>query len=335
MRFFKHSIGFFIPILAIILGACTLPSTYAPTHQPTTESGNPEYTAAAATIAAQLTEISIPIEPLPTSEGARTDTPEPAAPSPSQPPANAEDIPTETLPPTSSAFPTNTPLPSDTPIPTETPTPTNTSPPTDTPTPTLVVDDPKIVMELGEPSWQDTFENTSNWPLYNDEHVSMNLTSNNELQMTAKNADKWESWMLTWPVLTNFYLEVVVTPLDCNGLDRYGLLARASADAKGGYLFGLTCDGRYSFRTWDGEGFNMLSAWTPSPLVLKGPGQTNRLGLLAEENRFTLYNNGHLLTTIVDEAESFTEGLVGLFVGSVLTPNMTVQFTEVSIWELP
>jgi hypothetical protein len=136
-------------------------------------------------------------------------------------------------------------------------------------------------------------------------------------------------------VLTNFYIEVEVTPLQCSGLDRYGLLVRASADATSGYLFGFTCDGRYSYRIWDGEGFDMLTPWTPSPIIEKGPEQTHSMGLLVEGNNFSLYSNGELLVRVIDENNSFEEGLVGLFVGAVITDNFTVEFSEVSIWELP
>jgi hypothetical protein len=135
--------------------------------------------------------------------------------------------------------------------------------------------------------------------------------------------------------LKNFYIEVLATPLQCTGLDRYGMLARAGADAKSGYLFGFTCDGRYSLRTWDGEGFTMLTAWTPTTIIEKGPEQTHRLGLLVEGNIFSLYNNGELLIRVQDENNTFEDGLIGLFVGAVNTPNFTVQFTEVSFWELP
>ncbi len=321
------------PLLAITLltaislilgsGACTLPSTSGPaanTSQPAGE--DPGYTAAAETISAQLTGISNPIIDTPTQ-----------IPDATSASGTSEPTPTETFPPTSTPLPTNTPLPSDTPVPTNTLPPSPTSPPTNTPTITKEITDPKQRLGLGEPTWRDTFENAQNWPIYTDEHVTMRITEDQRLQMTSLNADKWESWMLTWPLLQNFYLEVTATTGECSGLDRYGLLARGTADAKNAYLFGLTCDGRFSFRTWNGESFTLLVPWTPSPLIQDGAEQTNRMGLLADGDRFSLYANDEHLITIQDE--TYTEGLIGLFVGAVLTDGFTVYFDDIAYWELP
>jgi hypothetical protein len=188
-------------------------------------------------------------------------------------------------------------------------------------------------VDLGEPDWQDTFKNASNWPIYTDEHVKMRITDDNKLEMISLQADKWESWMLTQPLLENFYLETIATLGECAGLDRYGLMLRATPNAKKGYFYGLTCDGHYSFRIWNGETFVMLTAWTSSELINTGEGATNVLGIHVEGDQFRLYVNDQPLTTVQDD--TFTEGLFGLFVGGPNTAGFKVWFDEISYWELP
>jgi hypothetical protein len=302
--------------LALLLGSCSLPARYAPTSP----EQNLAYTAAAQTIVAQLTDIANPTIASPTT---RT-TPGTAAPEASN------ESPVETLPNTSTPLPTKTPLPSDTP--TITPTPSPSATPTPTSSPTQPPADPKA--RLGEPTWKDTFKNGSNWVLYNDNHVSMDV-QDNQLMMTALKADKYDAWMLTNPPgnLTNFYLEVTVTPGECSGLDRYGLLARSTVAANQAYLFGFSCDGEYSLRIWNSVSYTMLVEWTASPFILKGADQTNRLGILIEGKKLSLYANGNLLTQLEDE--TFSHGAIGLFVGAVKTPRFTVAISEVAYWEQP
>jgi hypothetical protein len=105
-----------------------------------------------------------------------------------------------------------------------------------------------------------------------------------------------------------------------------------STDAYIGYLFGVTCDGQYSLRTWDGEEFTQLISWTSSALVNTGIGKTNHLGFWAKGNRIILYVNGNKLTEIQDSTH--TDGKFGVFIGSVETDNFTVEVDDISYWIL-
>ena len=205
------------------------------------------------------------------------------------------------------------------------------APPAATPEPsaTSVAGDPKL--ELGDPTWRDTFNNSDSWPIYDDEHVQMSV-QDSSLQMTLLNADKWNSWVLTTPILRNFYLEVTVKPGDCADNDNYGLLARAPSETEA-YLFGFTCDGKYSFRRWTGERFATNVDWTASEYILSGKNQTNHLGLMAKGTSFSLYANGHLLTELHDA--NYLRGGIGLYASAFKTANFLVRFQEVQYWELP
>lgn len=300
-----------LPVLFLsafwILAAC---SGATPTP---VETLNPKYTSAAQTIVALMTEVAQPdtATPAPATMAAVTLQPgletalaaEPATVTPSGP--------------------TETPAPTETP--TDTPTPTTTP----TPTATFAAGDPRA--ELGAPAWQDSFADGSNWFMFEDEHVTMTV-SNGELTMAALQTGKWDSWMLAYPILENFYLEGVFSQGKCKGEDRYGMLVRAP-DPNQAYLFGVTCDGQYSFRRWDGKRNHWLGEWTAHEAIATGSNQDNRLGIRAEGRTFTLYANGKELASFSDG--NYREGGIGLFVGAGETPKFEVNIEEVSYWQLP
>ena len=301
-----------IIIQGLFLSACVtnIPALPSPT------SPEEAYQASVATIAAQLTAI------------AGTSVPELAG----NPTTSASPIYTETLPPTSTPRPTDTPEPSET----LEPTPTSlilTGLPAVVPTATLSNENPKA--NLGEADWIDSFESGLNWPLYNDDHVNMQV-QNGQLVMTALIAnrkDPWDDWMITQIELSDFYLEVAARPGECQGLDRYGLLARAASDASRAYVFGFSCDGRYSLRLWDGEKYFMLKEWTSDQNIQKEPDQVNRMGLLARGDRLTLYANDAFLAEFQDD--TFTEGAIGLFAGAAITDGFRALFDQVMYWTIP
>jgi hypothetical protein len=193
---------------------------------------------------------------------------------------------------------------------------------------------PDTGLPAGDPDWRHTFSDGNGWPLYEDDHVGF-AVEDGRAQLTAFNAESWDGWMLTWPVLSDFYLEAVfVTPDDCSGLDRYGLVFRQDdpEDEFVGYLFGVSCDGRYGLRGWDGDGFDALTSWTASSLIPDQPGQSFRLGVWAEGDTLRLYVDGRVLAEITDD--SYEEGQFGLFVAAADTPNFTVEVDEIAYWGL-
>jgi hypothetical protein len=238
--------------------------------------------------------------------------------------------------PSATEIPTETPLFTSIPSLTETPTPTITPSLTVTPslTPEVTLADTDPKSGLGDPAWRDTLTDSDNWPLYEDGHVRFEI-EDDELTMTAFNADYWNGWMLTWPVITDFYLEANATSGECAGLDAYGILARVSRTDQGhkGYLFGFSCDGHFSLRTWDGESYTMLTEWTSSTHIISGANQTNRIGIWAEGDRLKLYANGNLLAEVTDSV--YEKGMFGVFVGAVETAGFQVTVEEIAYWNLP
>jgi hypothetical protein len=232
---------------------------------------------------------------------------------------------TETdLPP--QATPTTTPTLVNTP--TLTPTPTLET----TPTPTLGAEDPRNTLK--NPTWVDDFADQSDWALYTDTHASFEIGSDG-LEMTAFNPDFFNSWVLSWRRVEDLYLETTGKFGQCAGRDAYGLMIRSTGGNNGyiGYLFGISCDGRYSLRSWDGDSMSTIIGWTPDDSIKTGAGAINRIGIWAIGNQLSLYTNGEFLVQISDASHQ-SEGLFGLFVSSAQTANFTTTITEISFWNL-
>lgn len=223
------------------------------------------------------------------------------------------------------AAPTTAPV-----TPSATPSTAVTAAATPTVSATTSAGDPRS--KLGTPTWQDDFANDTNWSTGAGKYTSITVGSN-KLQITGLTAI--DGWRLTFPTITDFYLEATFQTGTCAGSDRYGLISRIPDlnNANSGYLVGLTCDGKYSLRKWDGTNMRELIAWTSSDTILSGSNQTNRLGLLAIGSQLTVYINGTALKSATDS--TFTSGHFGVFIGANQTPNLTVTATQIAYWENP
>ena len=213
---------------------------------------------------------------------------------------------------------------------------TTPAPATDTPdiyapavTATPPPQDPRL--NAGAPAWLDSFSSAANWPLYDDEHIQMSI-QDGILRMTAPVADRWESWIVSNQPGADFYLETTAQAGECAATDRFGLFFRAP-DPSRGYLYGITCDGRFSLRIWDGTAYRPVMDWTSHSAIRQGSNQINRLGVKASGSAISLFANGFLLSSVSDD--TYRSGLFGLFIGAAATPGFHVDFNEVAFWFLP
>jgi hypothetical protein len=221
---------------------------------------------------------------------------------------------------TQAVVPTNTPLP-----PTEAPV----TEPTMTATPEA---DPRN--ELGNATWRAAFgkDTEQTWFQFDDEQAKVEMKPD-QLVLTSLKANSRDVWSMSYPVLTNFYLEITGTSGDvCSGKDRYGPIVRAP-DNNQGYLYQISCDGMFQLRSWDGAEFTDLIKWTPSENIFQGPDQTHRLGFMAEGNMLSVYVNGFLLGEVEDD--TFDTGTFGISIAAADTPGFTMTMTEAVYWELP
>jgi hypothetical protein len=209
-----------------------------------------------------------------------------------------------------------------------------TEQPTDTPeppTPTINPDNPKE--DLGEPDYEDDFSEIRKWEEFDIAEAQMAI-HDGEMYFTIKEIDPASRWAVSWDEIADYYLEVNArTPDSCAGLDRYGIMFRAP-DVDHGYHFGLSCDGRLSLSTWDGETWIVLIDWTENDFINSGPNQNNLLGILAVGEEIKLYVNDEWVATLTD-ATYLNALRYGVFVGADETNDFTVRFDDLKWWGVP
>lgn len=201
---------------------------------------------------------------------------------------------------------------------------------TPTITPTFLPEDPRTT--LGPPSWIDTYANGSNWPLGSDKYASA-VVENGTLKMTSlTNAN---GWRLTYPNITNFYLEAKFQNDTCDKSDHFGIIFRVPdiSAANQGYFYGIQCDGKYFLKVFAENVMTSIAYAKASTAITTGKDAVNRLGIMAEGDKLSLYINGVLVKEINDT--HFTRGGFGIFVGSDIVRNLTVSVDEIAYWSLP
>lgn len=291
--------------MVIILAGCNLPSKAAPT---------PSDADMATRVAQILTSM-----PSPTSQGTLLQ------PTSALPTARPTDVIVQVESPT--------PEPTTAPTATFTTTPTSTSAPAATPT--LSPSDPAA--RLGAAAWTDNMDNGDNWPLGTDKYTALEF-KDGSMRLTGLTGT--DGWRLTWPKLTDFYLEASFLAPSCTGSDRYGLIVRVpnGLTPDRGYLVSFTCDGKYSLRRWNasvgtkGEMVTLID-WKESTAIKAGANQTNKMGIMAVGSRLIVYANGQLLGEAKDA--TFDKGYFGVFVGARQTEDLTIRVDQIRYWENP
>ncbi len=187
-------------------------------------------------------------------------------------------------------------------------------------------------LNLGEPTWRETFDNSARWFLVSSNNTQFNI-EDGEMVMQSASPGSFDEWGLSnYQSISDFYMEATVRTGDnCSGLDRYGLLLRSS-DPNQGYVYGFSCDGRYRLYAWDGSNYIGLQEWTASSSIKSGPDQTNVIGIYMVGDTIKLYANGNLLTELEDK--TFSDGQFGLFVAAGATPNFTAYVSDLTLWEI-
>jgi hypothetical protein len=292
--FFILVIIFLIPGM---LAACTRPISNAPETIPSVA-----YTQAVQTVVAKLT-----VTPAATI----------------QPVASPTAVPTQTA----ESVPTETPIPH-----TETPKLESTATTAASPAVTLDPSDPKA--GLANPDWHEGFDGTGAWYVFQDEFIRFQSIGN-KLEMTAFQANNRNGWALAPQLVSNkFYVEMTATFGDtCKGADHFGLMLSPVSSADKGYLFGISCDGKYVLWKWDGTRMTTLVKWAKSEGILDGADKTNQIGIKVEENKLSLYANSTLLTELTDE--TYDKVYFGIFVGAAETANFLVKVSSLNYWSLP
>ncbi len=195
----------------------------------------------------------------------------------------------------------------------------------------IVVLETEANLNLGDPSWIESFNNTNSFFPVNTANTLF-AAGPGEMLMRANNPGQPEEWGLAYPELRNFYLEgTFITGETCSGIDRYGFIVRAP-DASSGYIFNFSCDGRYRVYLWDGTNYIPLLDWAKSPSIVPGPEAKNVMGIWANGSIFEIYANGKLIAETSSDLYDF--GRMGLLIGAGETAGFEVTVEEVRYWDL-
>ncbi|MBM4423003.1 MAG: hypothetical protein FJ030_06370 [Chloroflexi bacterium] len=147
--------------------------------------------------------------------------------------------------------------------------------------------------------------------------------------MISHQTENYE-WTFDGKKLTNFYVsaETVMPDGQCKIGDHWGLIFRYKDNANF-YMFGVSCDGTYTLMKRQDGIFETVLQPTLSPAIKK-LGQTNVIGVRAVSNQLSFYANDRFLITVADN--TFSEGLIGMYVRALLTPDLTVHFDDITAY---
>ncbi|MEK6220833.1 MAG: hypothetical protein N2D54_01120 [Chloroflexota bacterium] len=218
--------------------------------------------------------------------------------------------------------------------------PTNT--PTTAPTPSEPPFDPQAEFKR-VPTYVDDFETDDNWV----SKVTGALPDTENLQLVLKSGlmevtgkyQEYDTWWMAPTVLRDFYLEIEVDSGKCSGSDAYGVIVRADSGELGvhGYIIAFTCDGQFFVRRMDSTNpYYAEQTFIPtnSDLIKRGSNKTNLLGVLFEDNTYTIYANGYPVNGFGTIDSTFEFGRYGLFVKAGPTENYTYSIHNMRVWNL-
>ncbi len=297
-----------LPALTLLLtSALLLSSCSGFTGQPSpTGVSDLEYTQAAETITAALTQNALP--PAVTEEMVE-EASNPTS-SPTSPPE-----PTETLPPTSTPLPTKTPRPTDVPQPTNTPTPDFSPTPTFTPEPAwnLVYQD-----DLKSGSW--ITEKTNSYRLqYSMGGYMISSDVENDIVFSVRKGE-----------FTNVRVDVTGMRVSGPTDSYYGVICHF---ANGGnyYLLGIGVDGWYGIALKQAGQIRFLKEGMDTSGTVRMAGAENQIRAECGAGKLTLWVNGVQMASVDDQ--TFTGGAIGLGVGNRKTAGAEIVFKDFMVYE--
>ena len=204
------------------------------------------------------------------------------------------------------------------------------------PTATFAPGDPRA--KQGTPSWIDNMANDQYWPTGATADTDLNFTNGHMYLKALSGRFAWR--LATIGTYNDYYVETTAHFMACSGSDSYGIIFRVPdiTTADQGYLFGITCDGKYYLRKWDGKvppkgHMTYIITDKASPTILPGPTQTNRLGVMAIGSHLLFYINGKYVEDVQDA--SYPKGYVGVFINEDNTTNMVVEVDQMAYWLNP
>jgi hypothetical protein len=210
-------------------------------------------------------------------------------------------------------------------------TPSQEPSPTITPTPS----DPASA--LGSPFWSGGLNSGGAFGLsdpYEDPNSRIYI-QNGKMILISLQAVGWKTWRLTDRQISNYYLEAQFKTQSCAGMDKYGLVFRANDYGSGmGYYYEVTCGGLFGLLKWGTSNQSYVINQTANTNIMQGSNQTNRLGVLVKGNSIRLFANGKQIFETNDSSFQ-TATKIGVFIAAVNTPGLTVEVSQIQMWNVP
>lgn len=223
------------------------------------------------------------------------------------------------------------PLPTYTPAPTLPPTATiDWFPATATPTrlPTLPVNPtPDQRPAIGEVKLADDFLQSDTWQTIENNQGTVAF-GKGDLTIAISKPRGYLSSINKQAMLTDFYLELTMSPSLCKGDDAYGLFFRA-AGSFDNYRLVINCSGKVRLERMVSGKPVPLHDWEASGQVPPGSPLEIRVGVWAVRNEFRIFINDFYQFAVRDPV--YKAGGIGVFARSGGDNALTVSFSDLVV----
>jgi hypothetical protein len=183
--------------------------------------------------------------------------------------------------------------------------------------------------EYGSLIFSDDFTEPGTWQ---ESRSSLGSAAVSNQQLTLALTDKGEYLysLRREPELGDFYLEITASPSICRGEDEYGLLIHFTG-SDNFFRFSLTCDGRARVDRLFNEKPSSPQPLTFSGAIPPGAPSSSRLAIRVVGRQMDFYVNDEYIYTVSDP--SIPEGKLGLFIRSQNQEAMTVNFSDLQVYQ--
>lgn len=227
------------------------------------------------------------------------------------------------------------PLPSDTP--TSLPATSTATivwfPSTNTPTPYLTLErtaTPDLSPWYGDVLLQDDFSSAEFWQTSIGPEGN-SAVGNHALSLAVSTPKASLVSLRSEPYLSDFYLEMDVTPNLCTPEDLYGLTFW-SVSEKIYYRYALNCSGMFRVDRVSLNGVVKLIDWTPSGQIPRGPQTTTRVAIWSGGGQLRFYANGVFQGYCI--APKVGSGGLGVFVQASGASPVSASFSNLVVYKI-
>jgi hypothetical protein len=209
-----------------------------------------------------------------------------------------------------------------------------------TPTPFHITDkdDPRAILDLSDPDYNDYFDVPELWWDFDTPGAAAyGVTDGRLWGLDYEPEELYSWWSYTDKQSDLVYAEVSATNGDCVGKDAVGFVIHSDPQkAAGGYALEVSCDGAWRYlKHRIGQAPYEIIEWTASDVIHTGKDATNRLGIWDHFGTLYFFVNGVMVGESYDSPQQFPGGTFALYVKASQTYNLKAWFDDLAFWELP